>query len=191
MNASTNACMNDPAGARAPGLRLGLAGTLFAALLCGALPGPATAGEKAAIFPIELLDPGVIGGRQPRPDEARRLALATEQLREALAAKGGIESVDLAPQAEEIRKRSPLSKCEGCAATIAQALGAELAVLGYVEKGSNQIFNFNVAIADAGTGKVLRGGQVVIRADTDETWAHAVRSIVKNHLLAEPLPGRS
>lgn len=173
--------------ARVSALRIGLTCALLAAL-----PGPAAAAPgKAAIFTVELLDPGVVGGRKARPDEQRRLALATEELRKTLLALGGIESVDLGPQADEIRKQSPLYKCEGCAVPIAKALGADLAVVGYVEKTSGQIFNLNVAIADAATGKVLRSGQVVIRADTDDTWAHAMRSVVKNRLLAEPLPGRS
>ncbi|MBE7246707.1 MAG: DUF2380 domain-containing protein, partial [Actinomycetospora chiangmaiensis] len=74
---------------------------------------------------------------------------------------------------------------------IGKSLGADLVVTGYVEKGSGQIFNLNVSIAEAETGKVVRGGQVTIRADTDDTWAHAMRWVVKNRLLAEPLPGKS
>ncbi|MCJ2042753.1 DUF3280 domain-containing protein [Methylobacterium sp. J-059] len=156
-------------------------------------PGAAAAAEpsKAAVFPVELFDPGVVGGRKARPDEARKLALVTDELRGALKDKGGLEPVDTAPQAAEVSKQGPLYKCDGCAAPIAKALGADLAVTGYVEKGSGQIFNLNVVIADAATGKVVRGGQVVIRADTDDTWTHAMRWIVKNRLLAEPLPGKS
>ncbi|WP_375408003.1 DUF3280 domain-containing protein [uncultured Methylobacterium sp.] len=154
------------------------------------LPGAALAApEKAAIFGIELNDPGVVGGRKARPDEVRRLGLVTDELRKALSAS--VEPVETAPQAAEIVKQAPLFKCEGCAASIAKALGADLAVTGYVDKGSNQIFNLNVAISDAATGKVIRAGQAVIRADTDETWAHAMRWVVKNRLLAEPLPNRS
>ncbi|KQT07453.1 hypothetical protein ASG40_14070 [Methylobacterium sp. Leaf399] len=164
-----------------------LAGALALGLM---LPGVASAApDKVAIFGIELNDPAVVGGRKARPDEVRRLGLVTEELRKALTAT--LEPVDVAPQATEITKQAPLFKCEGCAATIAKALGADLAVTGYVDKGSNQIFNLNVAISDAATGKVLRAGQAVIRADTDDTWAHAMRWIVKNRLLAEPLPNRS
>ncbi|HEX8418268.1 MAG TPA: DUF3280 domain-containing protein, partial [Methylobacterium sp.] len=160
--------------------------------LLGALPGAAVAApERAAIFGIELNDPGVVGGRKARPDEVRRLALVTEELRKALTVGGAVEPVDVAPQTAEIAKQAPLYKCEGCAATIAKALGADLAVSGFVDKGSNQIFNLYVVISDAATGKVVRGGQAVIRADTDETWAHAMRWVVKNRLLAEPLPNRS
>lgn len=164
---------------------------LAALLVIWLTPLPAYAAEKAAIFGMELNDPGVVGGRKARPEEARRLGLVTEELRKALAANGAVESVDVAPQAAEIAKQAPLYKCEGCAAVIAKSLGADLAVNGYVEKGSNQIFNLYVFVSDAGTGKVVRAGQVVIRADTDDTWAHAMRWVVKNRLLAEPLPNRT
>ncbi|ACL60163.1 DUF3280 domain-containing protein [Methylobacterium nodulans] len=166
---------------------------LAALVLPGALrPGVALAApEKAAVFGIELLDPGVVGGRPPRPEESRRLALATDELRKAVAAQGAVESVDLAPQAAEIRKEAPLYKCEGCAERIAREAGASLAIYGYVQRNTNQILNLSITISDAENGKVLRGGQVVIRGDTDETWLHSVRWLVKNRLFAEPLPNRS
>lgn len=169
--------------------RASLAGSIALSALGvpAALAGP----DRAAIFPVELFDPGVVGGRKARPDEARKLALVTDTLRAALRDQAGIEPVDTAPQAGEVDRQGPLYKCDGCAAPIARTLGADLAVTGYVEKGSGQIFNLNVVIADAATGKVVRGGQVVIRADTDDTWTHAMRWIVKNRLLAEPLPGKS
>lgn len=164
--------------------------SVAALVACAASPAVA-APAKAAIFPVELLDPGVVGGRKARPDETRKLALVTEELKGALAKQAGIEPVDTASQSAEIAKQAPLYKCDGCAAPIAKTLGADLAVTGYVERGSNQIFNLFVTITDAGSGKVVRAGQVVIRADTDDTWAHAMRWVVKNRLLAEPLPEKS
>ena len=168
--------------ARAP-IALGLA-------LLG-LAGPARAAEKAALFPVELFDPGAAYGSRTRPADVRKLALVTDTLRDALKDKAGLELVDTAPKAGEVDRQGPLYKCNGCAADIAKSLGADLVVTGYVEKGSGQIFNLSVAIAEAGTGKVVRGGQVTIRADTDDTWAHAMRWVMKNRLLAEPLPGKS
>ena len=174
-----------------PSVRALLAGLAALALLV-APDGPARADpRKAAVFPVELLDPGVVGGRRARPDETRKLALVTDELKGMLAKQGGLEPVDTAAQADEIAKQGPFYKCEDCAAPIARTLGADLAVTGYVEKGSNQIFNLYVRILDAATGKPVRAGQVVIRADTDDTWAHAMRWVVKNRLLAEPLPEKS
>jgi hypothetical protein len=161
---------------------------LLAALAASA---PALAApEKAAVFGIELLDPNAVGGRAPRPEEARRLALATDELRKAVAAQQ-LDSVDLAPSAAEIRKDAPLYKCEGCAERIAKEAGAGLAVYGYVQRDSNQLLNLSITVSDTENGKVLRGGQVVIRGDTDDTWLHGVRWLVKNRLFADPLPNRS
>ena len=158
-------------------------------ILC--LAGPALASEKAAVFPVELFDPGASYGSRTRPADVKKLALVTDELRNALKDKAGLELVDTAPKATEVDRQGPLYKCDGCAADFAKSLGADLVVTGYVEKGSGQIFNLSVAIAEVATGKVVRGGQVTIRADTDDTWAHAMRWVVKNRLLAEPLPGKS
>ena len=147
--------------------------------------------NKAAIFPVELNDPTLPYGRKPPPATLKRLDLATAELRKSLAEKGNVETVDLAPQKDEIDKQAPLFKCNGCTGDIAKALGADLAVTAVAEKGSVQVYNLTVTIAEAASGKVVRQGQVVISANTDDDWAHAARSVVKNRLLAEPLPGRS
>ncbi|MFH6783942.1 MULTISPECIES: DUF3280 domain-containing protein [Methylobacterium] len=146
--------------------------------------------EKAAVFGIELAEPGTIGPRPLRPEDARRLNLASEALRRAVTERG-LEPVDLGGQAAAIRRDAPLYKCEGCAEKIAQAAGAVLVVYGYVQRSAPQVLNLNVTITEAESGKVLRGGQVVIQGDTDDTWLHGVRSLVKNRLFAEPLPNRS
>lgn len=147
--------------------------------------------RKAAIFPAEMNDPTLAYGRKNLPADQKRLGLVTDVLKAQLSEKAGIESVDLGPQADEIRKESPLYKCNGCVPPIAKALGADLAVTSFADKGANQLFNLMIVISEAESGKVVRQGQVTIRANTDDDWSHAVRWIVKNRLLAEPLPGRS
>nr|WP_238180443.1 DUF3280 domain-containing protein [Methylobacterium haplocladii] len=151
----------------------------------------AEGGRKAAIFAVELDDPSLPYGRKAPPAQLKRLDLATDELRKQLVDKGGLELVDLAGQAEEIKKQAPLFKCNGCTGDIAKAAGAELMVTGVAEKGSAQLFNLTVTIAEAASGRIVRQGLVVIRANTDDDWMHAVRSVVKNRLLAEPLPNRS
>ncbi len=161
----------------------------FAAIV--GLAGAAQAAEKAAVFPVELHDPAASYGSRTKPIDAKKLALVTGELRTSLRDKAGLDVIDTAPAASEVEKQGPLFKCNGCAADIAKGLGADLVVTGYAERGANQIFNLTVTIAEAATGKVVRGGQVTIRADDDNTWAHGMRWLVKNRLLAEPLPGKS
>jgi hypothetical protein len=164
--------------------------SLGAAALC-CLAGSVQAAEKAAVFPIELHDPGAAYGSRTRPVDAKKLTLVTDELKTALKNQGNLDLVDTAPAAKEVEQQGPLYKCNGCATDIGKGLGADLVVTGYAERGANQIFNLNVTIAEAATGKLVRGGQVTIRADDDNTWAHAMRWLVKNRLLAEPLPGKS
>ncbi len=159
------------------------------AVLLAGLPA-AAAPNDVAVFGIELAEPGTIGPRPLKPQDARRLGLATDALRREVAGRG-LDLVDLGPQAAAIRRDAPFYKCEGCAEKIAQAAGAALVVYGYVQRSAPQVLNLTITVTEAGSGKVLRGGQVVIQGDTDDTWLHGVRSLVKNRLFAEPLPNRS
>ncbi|AWB20483.1 DUF2380 domain-containing protein [Methylobacterium currus] len=163
---------------------------LLAGLPAAAAPSSAEVSSPAAVFGIELAEPGTIGPRPVKPEDARRLGLASDTLRREVAGRG-LVPVDLASQAAAIRRDAPFYKCEGCAEKIAQAAGAAYVVYGYVQRSAPQVLNLTITITEAGSGKVLRGGQVVIQGDTDETWLHGVRSLVKNRLFAEPLPNRS
>lgn len=141
----------------------------------------------AAVFDFDFADtsldataPGV------RPDEARRLILAGDTLRELLR-ESGIALVDLAPARERIERARPLRSCNGCELDLARELGAQLAVTGMVHKVSNLILTIDVMIRDVSTGAVLRTGRVDIRGNTDESWLRGVGYVVRNRLLDPPL----
>ncbi len=79
-----------------------------AALLCGALatgPGAAIAAEKAAVFPIEMHDPGAAYGSRLRPVDAKKLALVTDELKTSLKNQAGLDIVDTAPAAKEVEQQ--------------------------------------------------------------------------------------
>jgi hypothetical protein len=140
---------------------------------------------KLAVFDLELVDTSVEGARA---DQEQRLVLATAELRRLLEAQPDVKLVDLAPQAEAIRRAAPLRNCNGCDAEIARALGADYEVLGRIQKTSNLILSFLIELRDLRSGRMLRAGQVDIRGNTDDTWLRGVRWVVKNRLLTEPLP---
>ena len=74
----------------------------------------ATAGPKAAIFRFELIDVSIDGElRGPRVEEAQRLDLVTQELRQLAARDGGYELVDLSGLTAETEKAAPLHKCGG------------------------------------------------------------------------------
>jgi hypothetical protein len=161
---------------------------LFFALLVLASPAVAGPAPKAAVFDLELLDLSQEAAQGPRADETQRLGLASEELRSLLKGAGAVELIDTAPQAAALQAKAPLFKCNGCDEDLAKALGADLAVAGFVQKTSNLILSFVVTVKDVRSGQVVRAGQADIRGNTDETWLRGVRWIVKNRLLAEPLP---
>lgn len=123
-----------------------------------------------------------------RVDEANRLALASQELRRLLSVSDGIALADLTAQAQAIHDRAPLYRCNGCILDLAREGGADVAVSGFVEKTSNLILSFVVTMIDVRSGRQLRAAQVDIRGNTDEMWLRGVRWMVKNRLLAEPLP---
>ena len=160
----------------------------FLVLTASCCPQFATAQPaKAAIFDLELVDMSQEGERGERADQTARLALASAELRRLFSASGQFDVIDLAPHAARVRERSPLFKCNGCVEELAAAAGADIAVTGIVQKTSNLILSFAIEVKDARSGLPIRGGQVDIRGNTDDTWVRGVRWIVKNRLLVQPL----
>ncbi|HEX2727049.1 MAG TPA: DUF3280 domain-containing protein [Beijerinckiaceae bacterium] len=165
---------------------LGIRLACLAACLCLAT-GSAGAETAAAIFDFDFTDTSLEASPSSvRPDEARRLVLAADRLRELLR-EAGIAAVDLGPARDRIERARPLRACNGCEAEVARELGAALAVTGMVHKVSNLILTVDVMIRDARTGAVLRTGRADIRGNTDESWLRGVGYVVRNRLLDPPL----
>jgi hypothetical protein len=146
--------------------------------------------RKAALFPFEFIDAGSMAPSTapPPPGEAARLALINGVLRDRLAASGAYQPIDLSGAVQAIAKSPPLEDCQKCADDIARAAGAEIAVVGYVQKVSNLILNINIRISDAQSGQVLTAASADIRGNTDESWTRGVEWLVKNRLLAKTQP---
>jgi hypothetical protein len=164
----------------------------LAAFLATIVAAPAVAGAapKLAIFPIDMSLPrseedffrGVSG---PSPEEQNRLSLAQAELQKLLSAGGRYEIVDLAPVAEDIKAAQPIFECNGCELDIAGKAKAELVLTGLVDKISETHLSLTVAIIDVAQGKLVNNASVLIQGNTDESWMHGVRWLVRNRLLAE------
>lgn len=151
----------------------------------------ARAATRVAVFAFELLDTSTeFDIRGPKPDEVRRLDLITQEVRRRLKA-AGYEVVDLSSQAAQIEEAAPFRNCNSCELKIARALGAEIEVIGLVQKVSNLILNINFQLRDVATGQVLRAGSADIRNNTDESWLRGVSYLVRNRLLDPPLTGKA
>lgn len=153
-----------------------------------ALQGAAFAAPiKVAVFPFELYDTSAEGDiNGARPDEAKRTAETTEQVRAFLKTKD-IELVDVTAAQKDIDAQT-LRTCGDCPAKIAKSLGADYSLMGYVQKVSNLILNINGEIRDASTGKLVRKGSADIRGNTEESWSHGTSYLMRHDLYQAPLP---
>lgn len=149
------------------------------------LPVPDAAAREArrvAIFDFELIDTsleGEIAG--PKAEEAARLAMLGERLREAFASADDYETVDIGPVREEAQSRN-LQGCGGCDAALAREIGADWAVTGTVQKVSNLILNINIYVRDAQSGDLLQAMSADIRGNTDKSWQKGLDWLVRNRL---------
>lgn len=149
---------------------------------------PAAAEEPIAlaVFDFELIDTSLEGEvNGPRADEQQRLVMIGELLRQKLTDSGRYALVDLAPQAERIAAAGYRHGCNGCIADFGRDAGAAQAMAGTIQKVSNLILNINLYVWDTATGAQLRGWSVDIRGNTDESWAHGIKYLVKNRVLKE------
>ncbi|MBK1659554.1 DUF3280 domain-containing protein [Paracraurococcus ruber] len=147
---------------------------------------PVRAADRVAVFDAELLDSS---GEGPKPEQQQRLAMIAAQLREALAASGRYEVVEVEPQRARLAEGPALRNCAGCAAEAAASLGASLALVTTVQKVSNLILNITVVVLEAPSARPRATWSVDIRGNTDESWRHGMRWLLRHRLLAAPEPG--
>ncbi|QZO02542.1 DUF3280 domain-containing protein [Chenggangzhangella methanolivorans] len=143
---------------------------------------------KAAVFPFEFIDSSQEGeSNGPRQDETDRVKRVAEQVAEFLR-KGSIDVVDATPAQAGLKDVKSLKDCIPCATKAAGAVGADLVVVGHIQKVSNLILNINVQIVDVKTGKTVRGGSADIRGNTQETWDHGTKYLMTRNILKDPMP---
>jgi hypothetical protein len=154
-------------------------------LFCAGVGGQAAAEtEKVVVFDPELYD---TSGEGVREEQQKRLAAIGERLRAALSGSGRFEVVDPAPLRARLAQGPSLRTCRTCAPDAAAELGADLALVTTVHKVSNLILSITVALREASPSGATRAvHSAEIRGNTDESWDHGLRWLLRNRLLAEP-----
>jgi hypothetical protein len=154
---------------------------LIASLPAQAQPVPV----RVAVFDFELVDSSLqaeLEGEQP--EDLARLELVQAELVQQLEAAEQYELVATDPAAEAIAAAGYLHGCNGCEAPIAAELGADLALIGWVQKVSNMIININVGMRDATSRERVFSASVDIRGNTDEAWLRGIRYLLEHRLFA-------
>ena len=159
----------------------------FAWSLCAAAQLP-----TIAVLDFEIEDDTVAqGGVSDTATQQRRLEMVAAATRQGLAEGGALDVVDNESAGALIartRALQALHTCNGCELDVGLALGADLVLVGWVQKVSNLILNLNAGIKDVGTGRTLLVRSVDMRGNTDASWARAARRLAQE--IRETLPAR-
>ena len=143
--------------------------------------------KSAAVMEFELIDDMREFERaEVLNAETRRLALISDELRRELTERALYRVVDNAPAADVIahfKSLQELRQCNGCEVEIGKVLGADVVLVGWVQKVSNLILNINLQARDARTGAVLYVHSVDLRSNNDTSWLRGIHYIVNS--LAE------
>ncbi len=111
--------------------------------------------------------------------------MAQEELQKLLGASGRYDVLDIGPLNADIVASQPIYNCNGCEVDIAGKAKADLVMTSVVDKISETHLSLTVTIVDVAKSQLVSNSSVLIQGNTDESWMHGVRWLVKNRLLAE------
>ena len=113
--------------------------------------------------------------------QERRLVLISDALRREFDQRGMYRTADNSAAAKLIadqKVRQDLRNCNGCEFDIGRSLGADVIILGWVQKISNLILNVNIEVKDVASGKTLYTKSVDLRGNTDNSWLRGIHYMV-------------
>ncbi len=113
--------------------------------------------------------------------ETARIKRISDELRAALQKSGDYDVITSSETFDSIQQ----GKCSSEEMAVAQKQGADLVACSWLQKVSNLILNLNMVIENAKTGELLKGGSVDIRSNTDDSWEHGLRYLLKEHIFQE------
>jgi len=159
----------------------------FSVLFCLATPLAASetdapAPRIAAVMEFELID-DMRDFERPEVKDAqdRRIGLISDTLRQELLQRGMYRLADNSAAARLIiglKAQQELRGCNGCEIDIGKALGADVIIIGWVQKVSNLILNINIEVKEIGSGRILYVKSVDLRGNTDNSWLRGIRYMV-------------
>jgi hypothetical protein len=141
-----------------------------------------TASKSAAVMDFELINE--MRDYETKDSEAaqqHRLALISDALRTGFDQRGLYRTVDNNAAAKLIadqKAMQDLRNCNGCELDIGRALGADVVILGWVQKVSNLILNVNIEVKDVASGKTLYTKSVDLRGNSDRSWLRGIHYMV-------------
>jgi hypothetical protein len=94
--------------------------------------------------------------------------------RARLTASGRYNLVDTAAVADEVASAGGILRCKGCEGPLANRLGADQSLVGYVTRVSRTEYTVSLLVRDARTGEVLSQGFTGLRLGANYAWPRGV-----------------
>jgi hypothetical protein len=142
---------------------------------------------KIAVFDFELQDSSPGGGIIAQDErDTRYLTEATEMAERLLVESGRYVLVDTEGAGIEAEAPRGIRNCDFCEAPAARKLGAEQAMLGVVNRISRAEYTLLIRVTDAQTGAVVSSDFTNLRMGSNDSWPRAVRSLMRQRMLAAP-----
>lgn len=113
--------------------------------------------------------------------QIRRIGLISDVLRQELRQRGMYRIADNSAAASLIsglRAQQELRDCNGCEIDIGKALGADVIIIGWVQKVSNLILNINIEVKEVSSARTLYVKSVDLRSNSDNSWVRGIRYMV-------------
>ena len=165
--------------------RRGAAAAIAALLACASNPARADAPKTVAFLGVQFLNDNATLEPTTAAERARLAALG-KTFKALLEASGRYTFAPVSDAAEATIAKGPtVGSCGGCEYVYGKQLGGQWVAWLVVQKVSNLILNINVYMGDVATQKLTFVHSVDIRGNTDESWAHGVKYLVKNYLLSK------
>jgi hypothetical protein len=149
-----------------------------------------TAVKKIAVLDFALVDTSMAGQMWGTdPVDRTRLRLLESQVRKTLAKSGKYTVLDIRPHralTERLRAKQDFFDCHGCDLDVGKALGADLVLVGWVQKVSNLVLYLSMVMRNVHTGKLGRQGSVELKGNSDATWNEGATYVLKYDILSNP-----
>ena len=118
------------------------------------------------------------------PVMLQRTLTLSDDVRTYLANEGQFDLIDNSKHREAIARvigARNFYGCRACYMDAAKKVGAEYVAVGWVERISNLIIEFNMRIESVATGKVVDKAYVSIRGNTDKSWHDGFTFLIKDY----------
>jgi hypothetical protein len=147
---------------------------------------------KIAIFDFELEDgsagAGIAG--DPAADAGYMKAVSAE-VRHVVEQSGRYRLIDAGGAEAEAVRDHPLRMCNGCDATVASALGADLSLTGIVRRISRTEYVIGFQLRDAKSGALIAAQDTGLRMGANYSWSRGAARLIEDRLLGAQERDRS